>query len=49
LGASRWEVEEDLRVDATFLATDILSRATSVTGAALEALDTVDQGVGYQV
>jgi hypothetical protein len=35
--------------DATFCATDMLSRATSVTGAALEVRETVDQDPGYQL
>lgn len=48
LEESRREVEEDVTLDATFLATEMLSRATSVTGAALDALETAGQVPGYQ-
>lgn len=40
---SSWGVDEEVRFDATFCATEMLSRATSVTGAALD-----DQTPGYQ-
>lgn len=33
---------------ATFLAAEMLSRATSVTGAALDDLETAGQRAGYQ-
>lgn len=42
----RWEEEEEATL-ATFLA-DMLSRATSVTGAALEALEPAGQVPGYR-
>jgi len=49
LGFSRREVVDSAMPDATFFATEMLSRATSVTGAALEVRETVDQEPGYQL
>lgn len=49
LGLSRREVVDSAMPDATFCATEMLSRATSVTGAALEVRETVDQEPGYQL
>jgi hypothetical protein len=49
LGVSRREVDEAVTLEATFLAAEMLSRATSVTGAALETLATDDQDPGYQL
>lgn len=45
--SSRWRWEEEEEMLATFLA-DMLSRATSVTGAALEALEPAGQVPGYR-
>lgn len=49
LGISRREVVDSAMPDATFCATEMLSRATSVTGAALDVRETVDQDPGYQL
>jgi hypothetical protein len=49
LGVSRREVDEAVTLEATFLAAEILSRATSVTGAALVTLATDDHDPGYQL
>ena len=42
------EADEFIAVEATDLAAEMLSRATSVTGAALGTLATDDQLPGYQ-
>ncbi|PYI15571.1 hypothetical protein BO99DRAFT_247190 [Aspergillus violaceofuscus CBS 115571] len=47
-----WEVDEEVSrgsVGEMFWAAEMLSRATSVTGAALDALETAGQAVGYQL
>lgn len=43
------EIEESATVDTTLWATDMLSRATSVTGAALDTREMADQDPGYQL
>ena len=49
MGVSRRETDEFVTFEATDLAAEMLSRATSVTGAALETLATDDQVPGYQL
>jgi hypothetical protein len=46
---SRREAEEFTTLEATFCATDMLSRATSVTGAALDVREIADHDPGYQL
>ena len=48
-GESRREFEECATLETTFWATEMLSRATSVTGAALDAREIADQVPGYQL
>jgi hypothetical protein len=49
LGESRRDVEQFTTLEATFCATDMLSRATSVTGAALDVREIADHDPGYQL
>lgn len=49
LGVSAKGFEESATVDTTFWATEMLSRATSVTGAAFDAREMADQDPGYQL
>jgi hypothetical protein len=48
-GVSRREADDFVTVEATDLAAEMLSRATSVTGAALGTLATDAQVPGYQL
>lgn len=48
MGDSGFAIDGVEVFDARFFATEMLSRATSVTGAALEAPD-IDQAPGYQL
>jgi hypothetical protein len=48
-GVSRREADELATFEATDLAAEMLSRATSVTGGALGILATEDQVPGYQL
>lgn len=49
VGVSRREADELATFDVTALAAEMLSRATSVTGAALDTLAMEDQDPGYQL
>lgn len=49
MGVSSRDVDEFMAFEAMDLAAEILSRATSVTGAALGTLATDDQVPGYQL
>lgn len=49
VGVSRREVDEFVMFDAIALAAEMLSQATSVTGAALDTLAMEDQDPGYHL
>lgn len=49
LGESDWAIDGEELFDAKFFATEMLSRATSVTGVAFDTLDIAGQAPGYQL